>query len=157
MTNILWSSIFRCWDIWPSFRLLPRKKRLPNSSLYLKHYLRLLDSLFPRLLDLCLTPPPNWFQHRRRWPLCFRPSYRTGRPEQARGCRDVHILLLLNRNCITLRHSLHFSIMANSVYCFLHSLPSLPYHCPSFHLRVSKMVPGSRKSKGGHETHALHC
>jgi hypothetical protein len=150
------SLISRCRDIWASFRLLPRKKRLPISCLYLKRHLRLLDGIFPGLLDIRLTPPPNRFQHRWRRPLRFRPSHRTRRPHQARGCRNVHILLLLNRNRFALRHSLRFPVMANSIHCFLHSLPYLPRRRPPFHLRVSEMVPRSRKSKGGDESHALH-
>ena len=127
-------SIFRCRNIWSSLRLQIRKKRLPNSSLYLKRSLWLLDSIFPKLLDLCPTSCTNWFQHRRCWPLCFCPCHRTCWPHKAWRCWYVHILLLLNRNCITLWHSLHFPVMAYSLYRFFHSLPSLSCHCPSFYL-----------------------
>lgn len=117
----------------------------------------LLNSPFPKLLDLRLAPHPHWLQHRWGWPLRIRPCHRACWSFKAWNSRNVHILLLLDWDCTSLRHSLHFSYMAYTLHCLLYSLPYLSYHCPPFHLRIPKMVPRSGKNKRSHETHAHHC
>lgn len=155
MPSNIW--IFRCGSFWSFFRLVPGKKRLPNRSMHLKRHLRLLNGILPKLLGLRPPASPHRLQHWRRWPLRLRPRHRTCRPHKTWGRGNVHILLLLNRHRTTRWHSLHLPIMAGTLHRLLHTLLPLPRCRPSFSLGVTEVVPRTRQSERGHETHALHC
>lgn len=133
------------------------KKRLPHSGMHFEHHLWLLDSILPKLLDLPRTPPSDGLEHRRGGPMFVRPGHGARGPNEARSSGNVHLLLLLHRDCNSFGNSLHFPIVACPLHRFLNSIPPLHHHYPTFRLRVTKVVLSPRTSERGRAAHAYHC